>query len=80
MSHVDEQTPVDLMDIDADDDNALRVADEVVGPDKISPLGEVLGKRTARDVHRARPGTGERRVDAVKRRAHNERHGISCRW
>ena len=25
MSHVDEQTPVDLMDIDADDDNALRV-------------------------------------------------------
>ena len=54
------------------DDTSLRVADEVVGPDKISPLGEVLGKCAARDVHRARQGIGERRIDAVKRRAHNE--------
>ena len=61
------------------DDTPLRVADEVVGPDKISPLGEVLGKCTARDVHRARSRVGERRIDAVKRRAHNEGHSMSCR-
>ena len=36
------------------DDTPLRVADEVVGPDKISPLGEVLGKRTAREEGRRR--------------------------
>ena len=64
------------------DDTPLRVADEVVGPDKISPLGEVFGKCTARDVHRTRPGIGERRIDVVKYRARNERHGtdgMSCR-
>jgi len=61
------------------DDTPLRVADEVVGPDKISPLSEVLGKCTARDVHRARTGIGQRRIDAVKHRAYNEGHGMSCR-
>ncbi|OFR49416.1 hypothetical protein HMPREF2883_09555 [Actinomyces sp. HMSC075C01] len=54
------------------DDTPLRVADEVVGPDKIGPLGEVLGKCTARDVHRARAGSGQRGIGAVKHRAHNE--------
>ena len=61
------------------DDTPLRVADEVVGPDKISPLVEVLGKCTARDVHRARAGIGQRGIGAVKHRAHNEGHGMSCR-
>jgi hypothetical protein avisC_11485 len=61
------------------DDTPLRVANEVVGPDKISPLGEVLGKCTARDIHRARAGIGQRRIDAVKHRAYNEGHGMSCR-
>lgn len=63
-------------------DTPLCVPDEVVGPDKISPLGEVLGKCMARDVHRARLGIGERRIDVVKCRAHNEGHGtdgMSCR-
>ena len=63
-------------------DTPLCVPDEVVGPDKISPLGEVLGKFTARDVHRTRLGIGERRIDVVKYRARNERHGtdgMSCR-
>ena len=61
------------------DDTPLRVANEVVGPDKISPLGEVLGKCTARDVHRARAGIGQRGIGAVKHRAHNEGHGMSYR-
>ena len=64
------------------DDTPLRIADEVVGPDEISPHGEVFGKCTARDVHRTRLGIGERRIDVVKYRARNERHGtdgMSCR-
>ena len=61
------------------DDTPLRIADEIVGPDEISPLGEVFGKCTARDGHRARPGSGQRGIDAVKHRAHNEGHSMSCR-
>ena len=61
------------------DDTPLRIADEVVGPDEISPLGEVFGKCTARDIYRARAGIGQRGISAVKHRAHNEGHGMSCR-